>query len=188
MSNLSLKIQFFSPWHCGSGLSAGADADSLVIKDSHGVPFIPGKTIKGLVREAVEDYVSLTGINLPIEKAFGVEASQKGSNSPQQGYLFFTNAELSKQEIQAITSSQAQEYLYINKVETAIGKNGITKEHSLRTMETTIPCCLHAQIMHVDEELAKVMEPALGFIKHMGTKRNRGLGRCLFTIEKGGMA
>lgn len=188
MSDLSLKIQFFSPWHCGSGLSAGADADSLVIKDSQGLPFIPGKTIKGLIREAVEDYVALTGIDLPIEKAFGVEASTEGSNTPQQGYLFFTNATLMEQEAQAIIASHAQEYLYINKVETAIGENGITKEHSLRTMETTIPCCLHAQILHVDDELSKIIEPAIGFIKHMGTKRNRGLGRCIFTIEKGGKA
>lgn len=48
MKDLNIKIEFFSPWHCGSGLSAGADADSLVIKDTNGLPYIPGKTIKGL--------------------------------------------------------------------------------------------------------------------------------------------
>ncbi len=49
MKDLTIKIEFFSPWHCGSGPSAGADADSLVIKDINGLPFIPGKTIKGLI-------------------------------------------------------------------------------------------------------------------------------------------
>lgn len=186
MSDITLKIQFFSPWHCGSGLSAGADNDALVIKNSQGLPFVPGKTIKGLVREAVEDYAALSGIHLPIEEAFGVEASTEGSSSTQKGYLFFTNAELSQEEQEAITSTDAQEYLYINKVETSIAENGITKEHSLRTIETTVPCTLYASILHVDDALMNALEPALGLIKHMGTERNRGLGRCLFTIEKGG--
>lgn len=186
MSNLTLKIQFFSPWHCGSGLSAGADTDALVIKNPQGLPFVPGKTLKGLVREAVEDYVELKGEDIHLEKSFGVEASPEESSSNSKGYLYFTNAELSEEEAQAITATHSEDFLYINKVETAIAENGITKEHSLRTIETTVPCTLYAQIMHVDEALAKVIEPAIGLIKHMGVERNRGLGRCLFTIDKGG--
>ena len=68
MKDLNIKIEFFSPWHCGSGLSAGADADSLVIKDINGLPFIPGKTIKGLIREAVEDYAALRGLDMNLRK------------------------------------------------------------------------------------------------------------------------
>ena len=70
MKDLTIKIEFFSPWHCGSGLSAGADADSLVIKDINGLPFIPGKTIKGLIREAVEDYAALRGLDMELKKPF----------------------------------------------------------------------------------------------------------------------
>lgn len=75
MKDLTIKIEFFSPWHCGSGLSAGADVDSLVIKDINGLPFIPGKTIKGLIREAVEDYAALRGLDMDLEKAFGKAAT-----------------------------------------------------------------------------------------------------------------
>ena len=75
MKDLNIKIEFFSPWHCGSGLSAGADADSLVIKDTNGLPYIPGKTIKGLIREAVEDYAALRGLDMDLEKAFGKAAT-----------------------------------------------------------------------------------------------------------------
>lgn len=185
MRDLNIKIHFFSPWHCGSGLSAGADTDSLVIKDLNSLPFIPGKTLKGLIREAVEDYVALKGIKINLAEAFGKEASS--DECVPSGKLFFTNAELSPLEKQSIISNHVEEYLYNNKVATAIDKkNGITKEHSLRTIETTIPCELHATIMHVDESLAEVIEPAIGFIKRMGTGRNRGLGRCKFIIEKGG--
>ena len=54
---IDYQIEFFSQWHCGSGLSAGADIALLVIKDKEGMPFIPGKTLKGLIREAVENLV-----------------------------------------------------------------------------------------------------------------------------------
>ena len=57
--DITYNIDFFSEWHCGSGLSGGATTDALLIKDKHNLPFIPGKTIKGLLREAVEDILSL---------------------------------------------------------------------------------------------------------------------------------
>lgn len=185
MRDLTIKVHFYSPWHCGSGLSAGADADSLVIKDIHGLPFIPGKTMKGLIREALEDYVSLKGLDVDLTEAFGKETSTEGF--APNGKLFFTNAELSSEEKESIISNHVEEYLYNNKVATAIDKNtGCTQEHSLRTIETTVPCDLYAKILHIDEPLTEIIEPALGFIKRMGTGRNRGLGRCQFTIEKGG--
>lgn len=187
MRDINIKIHFFSPWHCGSGLSAGADADILVIKDIHGLPFIPGKTIKGLIREAVENYVSLKGLSIDLAEAFGKEAST--DEFAPSGKLFFTNAELSPKEKQSVISNHVEEFMYYNKVATAIDKKtGSTQEHSLRTIETTVPCDLHATILHADDQLAEIIEPALGFIKRMGTGRNRGLGRCKFTIEKGGKA
>lgn len=48
MKNLKYSIQFYTNWHCGSGQAAGADVDALVVKDAQGLPFVPGKTIKGL--------------------------------------------------------------------------------------------------------------------------------------------
>lgn len=187
MRDLTIKVHFYSPWHCGSGLSAGADADSLVIKDIHGLPFIPGKTIKGLIREAVEDYACLKGIDIDLTEAFGKETST--DDFAPSGKLFFTNAELSPKEKQSIFSNHVGEYLYYNKVATAIDpETGSTQEHSLRTIETTVPCDLHAMILDVEDSLVEIIEPALGFIKRIGTGRNRGLGRCKFTIEKGGKA
>lgn len=66
--DITYKIEFFSEWHCGSGLSAGADTDALVIKDSEGFPYIPGKTLKGLFREAIEELIELKDTSTEIEK------------------------------------------------------------------------------------------------------------------------
>jgi len=63
MSKVTIKyeIKFHTDWHCGSGLAAGAGVDALTVKDKNGLPFIPGKTIKGLVREAVEEILFIGG-------------------------------------------------------------------------------------------------------------------------------
>ena len=55
--NIRYQIELHTWWHCGSGQSAGADVDALVIKDKNGMPFIPGKTIKGLLRDAAEELI-----------------------------------------------------------------------------------------------------------------------------------
>lgn len=52
---VTYRLKFYSEWHCGSGLGAGADVDALVVKDKNKLPYVPGKTIKGLIREAVEN-------------------------------------------------------------------------------------------------------------------------------------
>ena len=41
--DIKYKIEFFSNWHCGSGLAAGADVDALVVKDAEGLPYLLGR-------------------------------------------------------------------------------------------------------------------------------------------------
>lgn len=188
MSNIKYSIHFYSPWHCGSGLSAGADADAIVIKDKEDMPFIPGKTLKGLIREAVEDYVSFskTLSEESLNKAFGLPANGEVSDHNLNGTAFFTDARLDSKEAKAIVSNKAQRYLYNNVSSTAIDENGIAKEHSLRSIETVVPCTLYAEIYDLPDDVASVIEKSFGLIHHIGLNRSRGLGRCDFNIEKGG--
>ena len=41
-NTLYYSIEFFTYWQCSSGLSSGAEFDSLVIKDKDGMPYVPG--------------------------------------------------------------------------------------------------------------------------------------------------
>jgi CRISPR/Cas system CMR subunit Cmr4 (Cas7 group RAMP superfamily) len=93
---IEYQIEFFSEWHCGSGLAAGADVDALVVKDKDDLPFVPGKTIKGLIREAA-DVLTLFGEQqeAKMKTLFGNEADAE-SGADNHGCLFFSNAELSK--------------------------------------------------------------------------------------------
>lgn len=160
---IKYTIEFYSDWHCGSGLAAGAEADSVVIKDRNGLPYVPGKTIKGLVREA---YMTLYN-----------EADLPSG-------MFFSNAELSdglKYKILS-ASEPLTEYLYHNVASIAM-KDGIAVDGSLRTIQVTVPCILTATIKNVGEgEDVQKLEKALKYVKHIGYCRNRGLGRCRLSI------
>lgn len=176
------KIEFFSQWHCGSGTSAGADVDELVVKDIYGMPFLPGKTVKGLVREAVENYTQFSE-ETPGTKAEDVEECF-GTEGEKAGCCHFTDAVLSKEVSDSIKKDGLQKYLYRKLTTTAIGEDGTAQEHSLRSMEVVVPCTLHGEITDVPEGMGEVMAKSLGLIKRLGQKRNRGLGRCDFKIEQ----
>lgn len=189
MKQIKYKISFFSDWHCGSGLAAGADADALVVKDENELPFIPGKTIKGLVREAVEEIAGfsndLQSMEDVIVDAFGYFDEENGVN--RKGSLCFTNAELSCDEAQTILDKGLKEYLFHSISSTAIGDDGVAKAHSLRKIEVTVPCNLYGEIKNIPDELYGEIGKALFFIKRLGKKRNRGLGRCsIVIINEGG--
>lgn len=174
MKTISYKITFHTYWHCGSGLSAGADVDALVIKDKSGMPFVPGKTVKGLVREAV-DALSGDRINTPDYLAvFGSEGDMRGES-------FFSNAVLGRDEYDYIVGEKAEEYMYDSIASTAIDNDGIAVDNSLRKIQVTVPCVLEGKIHNVPEGMAEPLCKALAYVKRMGQWRNRGLGRCDIT-------
>lgn len=182
---IKYEIIFHNDWHCGSGLAAGADVDALVIKDKDGLPYVPGKTVKGLVREAVD---ILFGRDI---KGYGavfgrVERENEGVRSES----FFTNAVLGKIERDYILANNAAAYLYRSPASTAIDENGIAESNSLRKIQVTVPCTLYGEIYEVNEDMVHFLEDAMCYIKRMGQWRNRGLGRCTIEVinpkKKGG--
>lgn len=187
---ITYTVEFFSYWHCGSGLAAGADVDALVIKDKNKLPYIPGKTIKGLIREAVEDIFTFSKMNLDsnsinnklnsINDAFGYFDDKLDK---EKGCMFFSNATLPEDIAKVIRGKKQQEYLYKSVSSTSIDDKGIAKEHSLRRIEVAVPCTLEGYIMNVPDDLSNDIESALSYIKRLGVNRNRGLGRCCFTIK-----
>lgn len=180
MKNIKYEIEFFTDWHCGSGLAAGAGLDATVIKDKNKLPFIPGKTIKGLLREAVEIICKNKEV---IHKAFGNFDNQ---TKHIKGEMFFTNAELCGNEKKQILSQELVAHLYRSVTSTAIEENGIAKDHSLRKIEVTVPCFLYGEILNVPHEIYADILKALKFIKRLGVNRNRGLGSCCFSVINNG--
>ncbi len=178
MRTIKYEIEFFSNWHCGSGLAAGADVDALVIKDNNGLPYVPGRTLKGLLRDAAS---SLSLDKETINNIFGVSGDENGHKT---GRSFFGNATLPSAEYQYIVEQKLASHLYQTFASTRIDEYGIAKDNSLRKIETVVPCKLEGEILNVPDGSEQMLEDAMHFIKRMGTGRNRGYGRCKISIRK----
>lgn len=179
---LTYKLTFFSYWHCGSGLGAGAKADALVVKDSRGLPFVPGRTVKGLVREAVATLVEMRRADADdLNRNFGVEAS--ASADMVQGSAFFSDAALPDGERNEIARHEAADNLYSLMASTSIGEDGVAKDHTLRSIEVTVPCVLSGHISGLSDTMADSVAQALPLVRRLGLGRSRGLGRCSFAVE-----
>lgn len=181
MTELIYKVQFHSEWHCGSGLSSGADVDTLVIRDKNGLPFIPGKTLKGLLRDAAEAICKIhgeePGDNQFIRTVFGWQSDKKSDQS-DAGICFFSNAGLSGESGRILAEKDKLSLIFRQRSATAIDTDGQAKDYSLRRIETVVPLTLFAKITGLPEEHRKNMKRCLKWIKRLGVNRNRGLGRC----------
>lgn len=191
MKTIKYSINFFSEWHAGSGLTSGSNLDALVIKDKNGLPYIPGRTLKGLLREAAEELSDLGVCNEKfVLQVFGKPSEQVTiysniEDNSTQGKCFFSNATISEDLSTVVSANQFSSFFYRSVASTAIeADKGVARKHSLRIMETTIPCALFAEIMDVPDEFEISIENCLKWVKRLGQNRNRGLGRCEFKLYK----
>lgn len=177
--DIHYQLTFFSQWRCDAGASFGASADNSVVRDADGLPFFPGKTLKGLLREAVEDYNELEGGKYcdDIATIFGGVGIE--------GKCHFSDAKFEENEAKQIVSGHLQRYLFHSMTTTALDDNSLKKAHSLRTLEAVVPCTLCGTIYNVPEKSRELLTRCFKFIKYIGMHRNRGFGRCQLE-EKGG--
>ncbi|HIP30562.1 MAG TPA: CRISPR-associated protein [Campylobacterales bacterium] len=169
---LKYEVKFLDYWHLSSGLSAGAKLDSTVVKDKNGLPYLSGKTLKGLLREMAE---------LLKEESF--VKSCFGDEGVDMGICYFSNATLPSTLSKEIKEHNLQERLYDVLASTKIGEKDIAVTNSLREIEVVVPISLEGYIDDVPTEYKEQLIASLKMIKRMGLNRNRGLGRCEITVE-----
>ncbi len=180
------QIEFFSYWHAGSGLSGGTDANLTVIKNHLGLPYIPGRSLKGLLREAADFIHHFQPNKMPedfIHTIFGLGDDEEKKQTEKAGQCYFGNAELSQYLSEKI-KEQKKELLFKTLASTAIDANGLAKDHSLRRMEVCIPLTLYASIENfpADPDNLLRLEQCFQWTKRMGSNRTRGLGPCQFSL------
>ncbi|HEY3378758.1 MAG TPA: RAMP superfamily CRISPR-associated protein, partial [Armatimonadota bacterium] len=54
ISVLRITLTMTSDWHIGSGAGRPGDTDRLIRRDWEGLPYVPGKTMVGIWRDACE--------------------------------------------------------------------------------------------------------------------------------------
>ena len=188
MKTYTLKIDLLCYWHGGSGHGAKADVDALVLRDNTGFPYLPGRTLKGLLRDALYEM----GLEGEAVRLFGKEAATGENRGSVPGIIAVDDARMEETDRAWIDGSPEADglkaQLFDSVASTAIQDNGVAVSKSLRLVEVTLPMTLSGSItyMGTDERKASdltLLSEACGIIRNLGSHRHRGLGRCRLTLS-----
>lgn len=193
MRHTTLVIDIHSWWQPGTGRGSGAHLDALAHTDANGLPELPGRTVKGLLRDAVHRAGALGWIeNAMTAILFGKEADGEGNGSTP-GALRIASARLPKQERRWLASQAgeaARQQLFAELASTAIDENtGSAQTASLRAIQVVLPLKLVARINvlpghELPDDWVETLKISLPLIRAVGSGRSRGLGRATLSLEE----
>ncbi|MEQ8817876.1 MAG: RAMP superfamily CRISPR-associated protein [Thalassobaculum sp.] len=205
----TIVIDLESYWHVGTGRGSSGLIDSLCARDRDGLPYLPGRSLKGLLRDAVDRaeawgwFADLghpptaTGTDGALtRRLFGQIGFEREGDSrsgtpirvTERGCLAFTSARLAALERAALTGQSAlKEHLFATLATTAVDPTtGTAKEQSLRTDEVAVPVTLEATVSALEDSVPPdwraILALAMPLVRAVGGSRSRGLGQCRLSL------
>ena len=197
MNNRTLTINILEAWSAGSGKAEGAFLDAVPALDADGLPYLPGRTLRGLLREAILRLDEAGGCRAGLASTlFGSRSSGQDRYTTSPGLLRVDSARLPvavRSHLQQHTKLKAG--LFHDVFQTAIDDiTGVARSRSLRSARLAVPMTLWANIVALKPVTAEqwaALEASLAWLDGVGNGRTRGLGRCVAgfvvsTVEKQG--
>lgn len=196
MSQFIITLDIHSYWHIGSGEEGGSYADALVLKNAAGLPYVPGKSLKGLYRDGFEKAVAADWFaSKLLDLLFGSEGT---AGIQQQGVIQFSSATLSPAETNYFTSESgksAKKSLFRVIQSTKIGDKGVAEEGSFRAVEVAVPmqlnACVSLNTSHPNyqqvltlfgDNVTQALDRVSRLIFSLGAKRQRGYGEVNINV------
>lgn len=210
---LNLNIRFLSDWHVGSGLEQPGGPDQLVQRDTDGLPYIPAKTLTGVLRDAAEQAASALDSRPGgrwhqwVLWLFGDQPTRKeilNGLAPRPAALSVRPARLVEglrqilgddpglNELQRRMRQELRDSLAFEKAGVRIGDSGGADDGSLRQIEMIRGGVQLTSSVSLDLEGLSDAERnlALGLfslssatVARLGGKRRRGAGRVQLTVS-----
>lgn len=164
--DLAVTMELLSDAIFGSGYSIPGGEDIAVCLDGNGYPYMKGSTVKGLLRESMENWMFWTGADLALMGELLGENDWNGRSDDRRVQI----TELVLEN----PPSSAEECLgtrCFTKLDGGIAQSGTLREAA----------CIRSGLrfsghIYCAEEDALLVEKSLRAIKWVGTMRNRGFG------------
>ena len=194
MTTHILSIDIRSYWHPGTGRGSGFHLDAVTHEGADGLPRLPGRTLKGLLRDAMHRAETWGWKDVPTGSTmhlFGPRASDGAET--KFGLLRVSDATLPVEVASYLASAEGCKLvsgLYREHFSTAIDPStGVAKSRSLRGMRMVVPLELEAEIGTVPgvEDLPDWrlrLTAVLPLINAVGAHRSRGFGRTVLSWKE----
>ena len=199
MNRDCLYLRFDSDWHVGSGAGIPGSVDRQVLRDEEGFPYVPGKTLTGILRDAAEWIADTRDAAEKGNKwknaligLFGEQPESHGGTSggfASGAAVGIGSAELSQdlrnyiQELRKASGPDLRAALFTVRPGVKIDRaTGRALEDHLFSTERVRGCTLYAPVKYLrgplSEDEEKLLEDAVKAVRRLGGKRRRGGGRC----------
>jgi CRISPR-associated protein Csx10 len=195
MIQYQMRIALLSDALIGSGEGYGAIIDADVVFDEFGIPFIPGKRIKGILRDSMQEVIEMVqsaGI-LKIQNQNVIDLYFGKPGQMISAPLFISNfficeyqknrrslKNLIDKYPKVVTRESIINHFTVLRQQTAISENtGTAKTHSLRSLRVLKKGLDFYGTIELNEEnqdLQNLLALSCANLRKIGTSRNRGLG------------
>jgi CRISPR/Cas system CSM-associated protein Csm3 (group 7 of RAMP superfamily) len=201
MSKYKLKIKLLSDTTFGRGDGVAGIVDQEVEHDPYGLPYLRGRTLKGLLSEECDNLIYTLSDNKEYwQKVSSSLFGKAGSELDIMAAVHIGNAQLPLDLQQAVahaiqanelTSQQVLSSLTSVRKQTAIdAKTGVADEGSLRSArvvlrESEFVSDLFFEAQIIEEDMLTLLAVGALSLRHLGSGRNRGRGYVRCTLLNG---
>lgn len=187
-----MQIQLLSETLIGSAEGYGAIIDKDSVFDEVGLPIIPGKRIKGILREQadllekfgkIDSVNTLTGKTNSVQTLFGnIGLTDKATEYLSVSSFTLSDYEANKNYLKyliqkgQISRSEVIEYFTTLRMMTSIDEDGIAADTSLRTFRVLNKGLVFTGELYFDQLQETDFKNIVSLTRRIGSMRNRGLG------------
>lgn len=204
MNSATLNVEIQSYWHPGTGRGSGFYLDAVTHAGPDGLPRLPGRTLKGLLRDALWRAEQWQWPQVPQGTTWALFGSRDKHRDSETGDANLSDPGLLRvgdaclpTEVAAYLSGTKEGRalilgLYREHFSTAIEPStGVAKARSLRGMQVIVPLTLEARISEVPGPQVQAgwretLEAVLPLITAVGAHRTRGFGRARLNWKEAG--
>ena len=200
MRKYRIEIELLSPLHLGSG-HQDVIVDAEVMHDRWGLPFFPGKRLKGLLYESALELAEISGGKwftvYDVKKLFAQQQNDEWTaeesglvvenfNLPDHEELCKGWEYLNQQYNGIFTSQEVWDTYTELRSQTAINPETGTAEtttlHNMKVVDAGIKFLGCITIKDSNEMNDSILTKSLINLRYAGTKRNRGFGHIKCTL------
>jgi len=178
----------------GSGEGIAGIIDSDIVYDEFGIPYIPAKRIKGILKESARDLMDVGKLSqAQIDALFGVSGNDKGTDLKiSDGFIedyeeiriFLKAVRHNYEKAYALFNPEAVlGYYSYTRSQTTIGKDGTAQEDTLRTFRILKRGLTFSLDVDCPDGCKEDLETICKVTHSFGTSRTRGTGAIKLQLQ-----
>jgi len=209
MRAIAVHFDIRSYWHAGTGRGAGPELDAVVFRSAAGLPMLPGRTVRGLLRDGLEQAERFGVLPAPswaakgpVHWCFGPKEPLRGTDEPREDFRFVTEPGCLRVESAVLGETPQRteawerwasapdnrakvEHLFRPLASTKVDEHGIAEDKTLRAIEVAVPMKLTSLVTGPEgQEWPALLRTGARFIRGLGSHRHRGLGRVAVSVSE----